>query len=161
LREIIDKESPWLQKLLTESEQNRKFAGYFDNDKLKKSSEELLLKINARQTKNGGFGWFSGDKDDFRITLQILQTVKQLNELDLHLNEENMIEKAVSYLDKAILENKDLKTVSNQEIVDYLYVRTHFKKQISLPDEFSVKWKKLLETVEEKWLDADLEFKSK
>src|SRR5690606_34880998 len=80
---------------------------------------------------------------------------------DLHLNEENMREKAVSYLDKAILENKDLKTVSNQEIVDYLYVRTHFKKQISLPDEFSVKWKKLLETVEEKWLDVDLESKSK
>lgn len=161
LREIIDKESPWLQKLLTESEQNRKFADYFDNDKLKKSSEELLLKINARQTKNGGLGWFSGDKDDFRITLQILQTVKQLNELDLHLNEENMIEKAVSYLDKAILENKDLKTVPNQKMVDYLYVRTHFKKQFPLSEESSRKWEKLLEIVEEKWLDADLEFKSK
>lgn len=160
LKEIIDKESPWLPELLSTKERNQKFADYFDSDKLKKSSDELLQKINARQTQNGGFGWFSDDKDDFRITLQILQTVKQLNELELLLNQVDMTEKAISYLDKAILENKDLKTISNQEIVDYLYVRTHFKKQSPLSEEFSVKWEKLLEIVDE-WLDADLEFKSK
>lgn len=159
LKEIIDKESPWLSELLSEKERNQKFASYFDADKLNKTNEELVQKITDRQANNGGFGWFSDDNDDWWITLQFLQTVKQLNEMDLPWDRDEITQNAVKYLDDIILEKLDLSTVSNQKIMDYLYVRTHFKKQF--PVSFDEKWNELLKIVKKNWLDAGLAFKSK
>lgn len=161
LKEIIDKESPWLSELLPEQERNQKFANYFDADKLKKSSEELVQKMTGRQTSNGGFGWFSNDNDDWWITLQFLQTIKQLNEMNLQWDNNEMTQKAVEHLDNIILEKHDSATVSNQKIIDYLYVRTHFKNQFSVSNNHTEKWNELLNIVNKNWLDAGLAFKSK
>ena len=164
LKEIIEKESPWLKELWAEKDQNKKFAESFNKERLIKSSQELLRKIILRQNKNGGFGWFSEETDDFWITLQMLQTLKQLDEFKLFvLNEEyqDMTKNAISYLDRKFLIEKDLKNVSNQELIDFLYIRSYFKSKLPLEKTTNDKWNLLLEKVNNKWLDANLEFKSK
>lgn len=164
LKEIIENESPWLQELLSTKERRKKLAGYFNKEVLQKSSNDLLHKIISRQNDNGGLGWFSNENDDFWITLQVLQTFKQLNELNVDWNKvdyEKSINEALLYLDNILLKEKDTKSVPLQKWVDYMYLRSHFKTQLPIENNFVEKWNKVLEIIEKDWLEADVTCKSK
>lgn len=164
LKEIIENESPWLQELLSNKERKQKLASYFNEDLLQKSSNDLIKKIISRQNENGGFGWFSKENDDFWITLQVLQTFKQLNELNINWNQADYQEKinsAIFYLDTILLKEKDIKSVSIEKWVDYMYLRTYFKPQFPISNNLVEKWNNILNIIENNWLKVDLSIKSK
>lgn len=164
LKEIIENESPWLEELLSTKERKQKLASFFSKDVLQKSSGDLIQKIISRQNENGGFGWFSKENDDFLVTLQVLQTFKQLNELNVDWNQaeyNQTINSAILYLDGILLKENDVKSMSIAKWVDYMYLRTYFKPQLPIANNLVEKWNKVLEILEKDWLEADVTCKSK
>ena len=160
LKSLIIQETPWLRDAQSETEQKKRIALLFDLNKMKNEQNRAVNKLKKMQMASGGFPWFNGARYENRyITQYIVAGFGHLNKLGALENEslknksENMLNKAISYLDNEILKDyNDLLRLANKIYandteksnrikeflmknntsnfqIHYLYVRSFFKNR--------------------------------
>ncbi len=138
LKSLIIQETPWLRDAQSETEQKKRIALLFDLNKMKNEQENTVNKLKQMQMSSGGFPWFKGSRYENRyITQHIVAGFGHLDKLgvfenqDARIETQDMLEKAVKYLDRQILKdynkllNNASKNITNevnkeQKTKDYL-----------------------------------------
>ncbi len=122
LKALLIEETPWLLNAKDESERKKRIGLLFDMNKMAAELDAAKQKILKNQLPNGAWAWFPGGKDDRYITQHIVTGFAHLQHLgvislkgDYLMN--NMLQKAVYYLDERIKE-------------DYEYIRKHYPKDM-------------------------------
>lgn len=120
-------ETPWLW----ESE-GRKYCwpviDMFDPETVAKLTEQKLDKLQRFQLSSGGFPWFDGGKEDFYMTLLVLDGLAEARKYDVKIPAE-MINRAIGYVNREI--PKYLKKAEESELtlaVYAAYVVTSYSK---------------------------------
>jgi uncharacterized protein YfaS (alpha-2-macroglobulin family) len=149
LKSLLIQETPWLRDAQSESEQKKRIALLFDLNKMNNELQSSLRKLSTNQYASGAWPWFNGGRENRYITQHIVSGfghLKKLNVTSTDFNVQNdMIEKAISYLDKQFInEYNDLKKYDkNRDLskdhlsytqLHYLYVRS-FYPEIKLSKE--------------------------
>jgi len=144
LKELLIQETPWLRNATSETERKKRLGLLFDLNHMSNKLNSALLKLENKQTPNGGFAWFDGMPDNRYITQHIVMGLAQLQHLGaIQPNNKNkvdqMISKAIKYLDARIIEDyKDLLELDSNGIINieddnlsalhihYLYSKSFF-----------------------------------
>lgn len=139
LKSILIEETPWLRDAQNETEQKKRIALLFDLNKMTSELQLNIKKLEQNQMGNGSWAWFQGGKPNRFITQHIISGFGHLEKLTstaLHENS-NMINRAITYLDKEFVEEyKDI-TKYNSKVdlnldhlshtqLHYLYMRSFF-----------------------------------
>ncbi len=147
LKNILLEETPWLLNAKDESERKKRIGLLFDMNKMASELGAAKQKILKNQLPNGAWAWFPGGVDDRYITQHIVTGFAHLQHLgvnaykgDYQMN--NMVQKAVYYLDERIREDYEYirkhypKDLSKDQIgsiqIQYLYARSYFTNEIPL-----------------------------
>lgn len=140
LKSLLIQETPWLRDAQSETEQKQRIALLFNLDKLKTEQAHALNKLNSNQKSSGAWAWFNGGPDNRFITQHIitgLGHLKQLSGTSKASETQQMIQKAISYLDAEFVNEHDrIKRRPsnaeddhlNQTQIHYLYMRSFFKE---------------------------------
>lgn len=147
LKTALLEETPWVLAAQSEAAQKKRIGLLFDLNKMSNELNTAIEKIKKRQLNNGGFSWFPGGRDNRYITQYLVEGfghLKALNALEGNVKSQtgNMLQKAVKYTDKRIVEDynelkKDVKRGEakfeddhlNYHIIHYLYARSFFLDQ--------------------------------
>ncbi|OGS74341.1 MAG: alpha-2-macroglobulin [Flavobacteria bacterium RIFCSPLOWO2_12_FULL_35_11] len=114
LKSIIIQETPWLRDAQSETEQKKRIALLFDLNKMKNDQQAAINKLKEQQFSNGGFPWFKGsDYPNRYITQHIATGFGHLQKLGVKFSgmeaadksAQNIISKAVNFLDEEILDD--------------------------------------------------------
>ena len=118
LKSLIIQETPWLRDAQSETEQKKRIALLFDLNKMKNEQEKAINKLQSMQMNSGGFSWFKGGRYESNFITQHIATgfghLQKLGITNLDKSTKKMIQKAVTYLDKELIEqyNKLLENAS-------------------------------------------------
>jgi TonB-dependent SusC/RagA subfamily outer membrane receptor len=138
LKQILIQETPWLRDAQSETEQKKRIGLLFDLNKMTNELELAQRKLENNQMGNGAWSWFEGGRENRFITQHIITGFGHLKQLNVTTQDnENMIKKAVTYLDAAFVkEYKDLRKYNanvnlNKDHLSYtqlhyLYMRSFF-----------------------------------
>ena len=134
LKQLLMQETPWVQAAENEAAQRKNIALLFDLGKMANTKAQLIDKLKQLQLENGAFSWFKGGREDFYITNYIVTGVgklKKFNAIIIEKELEDIISKAISYLDNTILTQykeqlKETKEPSYGYALEYLYMRSFF-----------------------------------
>ncbi len=144
LKNILLEETPWVRDAVSEEEQMKRIAVLFDLNKMQNDLRESFDKLSRKQAASGGFPWFDGGRENEYITTHILAGFGNLKNMKVDygkfgLNVENIIAKAVKFLDQAQInyynEQKKLKQndLDRNTGVHYLYARSFFLEEHPMP----------------------------
>ncbi len=148
LKSILLQETPWVMQAENEAKQKRNIALLFDMVRMSAETEKAINKLKEMQSSGGGFVWFKGGPDDRFITQYILTGIGHLRNIkdlspNLYYNSINdIVDKALPYLDKKMKEEYDylLRVKVNlkenhlsQSAIQYLYMRSFFKNYAVAP----------------------------
>ena len=166
LKNTVLEETPWVMEAQNESEQKRRIALLFDLNNLKNRQRNTLDKLQQLQLGSGAWSWFKGMRDD-RYTTQaiVLGMAKLLDKGVVSLDEpgvKNMLNRAVSYLDKKIKEDykklkkqpkvrMDKKHISAAQI-QYLYARTLLMDKFAMNKRYQKAFDYYLGQAKKYWL---------
>lgn len=132
LKSILLSETPWVLDAQTETEQIQNLVQLFDKNRIPYLQNEALKKLRNLQSNEGGWSWFKQMQPSQFITLNILYGMSQLTEsgmVQFDAPTKEMQIKALSYVDKKIIDNTFAKTtdrLSYNQIV-YLFVRSYYR----------------------------------
>ncbi|MCX7862215.1 MAG: MG2 domain-containing protein [Bacteroidales bacterium] len=136
LKQATITETPWVEESLTETEQRRNVAKYFDEKRIEKELNEAASKLIKNQYPNGAWGWFAGMPENRYITQYIVSRNGRLEKAyDIDTKLSSAMDKAIAYLDQQILKdyqdilrnNEDKqKYVPSSFQVHYLYARSFY-----------------------------------
>lgn len=140
LKSLLIQETPWLRDAQSETEQKKRIALLFDLNKMNSELQASIGKLKNNQHSSGAWPWFNGGRDNRYITQHIVGGFGHLKQLNVSLSaveESQMIEKAIRYLDKQFVkEYKDLKRynpkvdLSKDHLsytqLHYMYVRSFY-----------------------------------
>ena len=116
LKSIIIQETPWLRDAQSETEQKKRIALLFDLNKMTNDQQAAINKLKDQQFSNGGFPWFKGsDYPNRYITQHIAAGFGHLQKLGVKFSgtetvdksAQNIISKAINFLDEEILDDYD------------------------------------------------------
>ncbi|MCD2425468.1 MG2 domain-containing protein [Niabella pedocola] len=145
LKSVLLEETPWVLQAQNENQQKKNLALLFDLVRMSGELNKAYDKLSQLQSSNGGFVWFKGGRDDRYMTQYIVTGIghlKKINAIEKTQAQklDNMISKAIPYLDGKIKEAYDelirSKTklgeyVPSYYVIQYLYMRSFFN-QISI-----------------------------
>ena len=144
LKTALLSETPWVMAAQNEETQRNNIALLFDLNKMADEQAAALKKLQDRQLANGGFAWFTGGRDDWFITQNLVAEFGHLTKLlgtdkTTDSPQRAMIVKAVQYCDKELVKNYELllKRVANKQAkleddnlgameAHYLYARSFY-----------------------------------
>ncbi len=137
LKSILIQETPWLRDAQSETEQKKRIALLFDLNKMTNELASAKRKLENNQMINGAWAWFEGGKSNRYITQHIITGFGHLKQLNVAKSENEMIKKAIQYLDaEFVQEYKDLKKYNSKVDLSkdhlsytqlhYLYMRSFF-----------------------------------
>ncbi len=115
LKSLIIQETPWLRDAQSETDQKKRIALLFEINKLSQEQEVAIQKLAQLQLSNGAFPWFKGNiYPNVFITQHIASGfghLKQLGIVNFDNKTQNIINKAINFLDNEIVDiyNKLLK----------------------------------------------------
>ena len=166
LKNTVLEETPWVLEAQNESEQKRRIALLFDLNNLKNQQRNTLDKLQQLQLGSGAWSWFKGMSDD-RYTTQaiVLGMAKLIDKRVVSPDDpgiKNMLNRAVSYLDKKI--NEDYENLKKQPKVklnkkqirsaqiQYLYARTLLKDDFAINKRYRKAFDYYLGQAKQYWL---------
>ncbi len=153
LKSLLVQETPWLRDAQSESEQKKRIALLFDLNLMQRKQGESMMKLQQNQMNSGAWPWFKGGYANRYITQHIVTGFGHLDKLigpsaplgdqvqdastTGSVQEQEMIEKAISYLDAAFIEEyKELSKYTEKPDytkdhlsrmqTHYLYMRSFF-----------------------------------
>jgi hypothetical protein len=142
LKSALLEETPWVLEANNETEQRRRIGELFDTYKLSNELDATMRKLKDMQLPEGGFPWFKGMGSDRFITQYIITGLGRLQQLgvkDTKGNMQDVILKALPYMDRKMKESydqlvKNKANLAEQQIgygeVQYLYMRSFFSDDI-------------------------------
>lgn len=144
LKSLLLEETPWVRDAQSEEEQMKRIAVLFDLNKMQNELQSAFHKLEGKQSSSGGFPWFEGGDDSRYITTHIVSGFGHLKEMGIdyesnfNINTENILEKAILFIDNEMekdfdkyLKNNKL-TPSNYDGIQYLYARSYFLDKFPL-----------------------------
>lgn len=149
LKNTVLNATPWVLDAENESEQKRRIALLFDVNNMSNAKESVLKSLYDGQLPSGAWPWFKGMKEDRYTTQSIVLGMAKLHSkgvLDLKSDNRRfqMIRKAVSWLDKRIVDDyTSLKKTNSKSLnkyhlrssqIQYLYLRALLIEIIPIPD---------------------------
>lgn len=153
LKSLLVQETPWLRDAQSESEQKKRIALLFDLNLMQRKQGESMMKLQQNQMNSGAWPWFKGGYANRYITQHIVTGFGHLDKLigpsaplgdqvqdastTGSVQEREIIEKAISYLDaKFVEEYKELSKYTEKQDytkdhlsrmqTHYLYMRSFF-----------------------------------
>ena len=167
LKQILIAETPWLRDTQSESEKKKQLAILFDLDRLATEQKSILKKLRKMQLSSGALPWFKGGNASENITRHIVAGIGHLNQLNVlgDTNElDNILKKAIQYLDNEFVANhkRRLKYLSEENIaagyyhLHYLYTRSFFKEDIPFSKEVKPLVSLYLDKSKKEWLKRSL-----
>ncbi|WP_242672961.1 alpha-2-macroglobulin family protein [Niastella yeongjuensis] len=125
LKSVLLEETPWVMQAKNEAQQKRNIALLFDLVRMSNEEVKAISKLHELQSVNGGFTWFKGGADDRYMTQYIMTGVGHLKKLNVNTKNdllEDMVKKALPYLDDRIKEDYEymLKHNKGKEDSDYI-----------------------------------------
>ena len=72
LKALILEETPWVLESKDETERKQRIALLFDMNTMGNELQRAMVKLQKKQTSNGGWSWFDGMPDDRYITQYIV-----------------------------------------------------------------------------------------
>ncbi len=142
LKSALLEETPWVMEAKTETEQRKRLGQLFDAYRLSRDMDAAIRKLYDMQLPEGGFSWFKGMRSNRFITQYIITGLGRLQQLGVKDNSGSMqqiIKKALPYLDRQMKESYDLLVrdkarLDQQHIsypeIQYLYMRSFFKPSV-------------------------------
>ncbi len=140
LKSLLIEETPWLRDAQSETEQKKRIALLFDLNTMKNELQKAKQKLQRNQSSTGGWAWFNGGRTNRFITQHILAGFGHLKQLNVAIPErqdQEMIARAIVYLDQQFVEDYERLTRYHKDIdlskdhlsymqMHYLYVRSFF-----------------------------------
>ncbi|WP_430907703.1 alpha-2-macroglobulin family protein [Maribacter sp. 2-571] len=142
MKSLLIQETPWLRDAQSESEQKKRIGLLFDLNKMKQEQASTLRKLRTNQKSNGAWAWFQGGPDSRYITQHIVSGMGHLKQLIasdkasvFDGEQEQMIKKAIAYLDKEFVAEYEYMKAHTDDIdkdhlthnqIHYLYMRSFF-----------------------------------
>jgi TonB-dependent SusC/RagA subfamily outer membrane receptor len=163
LKSLIIQETPWLRDAQSESEQKKRMAALFDLNLMREQQTTALNKLEGMQMGDGGFPWFNGAREaSYHITQHVASGYGHLRKLKaLPPDDKNdMIERAVKYLDNHIIEYYD-KMIRHLNYrvgyfeIQYLYMRS-FYPEIARSEKLESVIAYYMSQTEQNWDDFSL-----
>lgn len=100
--------TPWLGEAESEQQQRQRLVRFFDTERISWEQEQALEKLEKLQMPDGAWPWFPGMRGNLWITLNILEGIGKLKQMDQDLLQNprlaSMVERAVGYLDRQAAE---------------------------------------------------------
>lgn len=137
LKSILVEETPWVMEAENETEQKQRLQLLFDMNRAANQKKEVMNKLQERQLPDGGWGWMPGMQSNRYMTIQVLDAMAHLIELnaaEYSETEKLMQLKALGYLDRSIQEEYEwdkkhnlLETVPSENKVYTLWVRSCYR----------------------------------
>ncbi len=167
LKQILISETPWLRDAQSDAEKKKRLGLLFDIEKLATDEKNILKKLKQMQLSSGGFPWFSGGKANEYITRYIVAGFGHLQQLgvkNISDKENEIIEKAVAFLDAKFLENHKRKLTylkledisAGNYALHYLYARSFFKNTIPFNKTVKPLVNTYINKAKKEWLDNSL-----
>ena len=166
LKNTVLEETPWVLEAQNESEQKRRIALLFDLNNLKNQQRNTLDKLQQLQLGSGAWSWFKGMSDDRYTTQAIVLGMAKLMDKGVVSPDDpgikNMLNRAVSYLDKKI--NEDYENLKKQPKVklnkkqirsaqiQYLYARTLLMDDFAMNKRYQKAFDYYLGQAKQYWL---------
>lgn len=163
LKSLVLAETPWLRDAESEAVQKQRISKLFELNKLAKEQAEVLKRLKMMQNSSGAFPWFSGGPNNYFITRHIVAGFGHLAKLGVDIEDSEIIEKAVSYLDKKIIDRKN--SYQDMDKVDfyksthnlhYLYARSFYMKEFPMTEENREIAENIIEAQKETWIEASI-----
>ncbi|MBK8427795.1 MAG: hypothetical protein IPL27_18300 [Lewinellaceae bacterium] len=144
LKSALLEETPWVLDAQSEAQQKQNIALLFDLNRMSDERNRTLGILADRQMENGAWSWFPGGQDSWYITQHIVTGFGHLAKLGAYNAEKDqnaaeMVDKALGYCDKKILEQYRQLEQQVQEgkakweddhldgmTIQYLYARSFF-----------------------------------
>jgi Bacterial Alpha-2-macroglobulin MG10 domain len=167
LKNTILENTPWVLEAENESEQKQRIGLLFDMNRMSNELDNDISKLSASQLPNGAWPWFKGMHEDRHTTQQIVLGIGKLvskNVISLSANRElnQMIRKAVNYLDAQIVEDYEKliknnpKGMKNDQLsgsqIEYLYARSLLSYQFPVPAKAQTAFDYYLGQAKQYWL---------
>jgi len=139
LKSVMLQETPWVLDAKNENERKHRIGLLFDLNRMANEYDRALNRLKDSQMSNGAWSWFKGMPDSWWITQYIVEGFGHLDKLGIQ-NVKNdpdtwrMVQNAVGYLDRKIVEDYDnIFKYGNEKLdnlgymeIHYLYARSFF-----------------------------------
>ncbi|UOB16358.1 alpha-2-macroglobulin family protein [Abyssalbus ytuae] len=167
LKSLLIEETPWLRDAHSESEQKKRIGLLFDLTKMSYELQNAKSKLMLSQMEDGAWPWFNGGYPSRFITQHIITGFGHLHHLNVEEfdgDTQQMIHKAVSYLDKAFVKEYEqmkeyAKDLNDDHLsytqIHYLYMRSFFK-EIPLPENVKEITSYYIKQAQKYWLNKNL-----
>lgn len=140
LKSVLLKETPWVLDAKNESERKKRIGLLFDFNKMSNEKSKNLAQLIKKQNSDGSWSWFPGMRSSRYITQHIVTgfgKLKKMGVTEISNNSkiDNLIQKAIRYLDKQIIKDheeainksdKDVYIYDLRDNIQYLYARSFF-----------------------------------
>lgn len=110
LKTAVLEATPWVLEAEEETEQKRRIGVLFDINRLANEKSATLEKLISTQMPSGAWPWFNGMREDVYTTQKIALGFAKLHSkgiihIDDDHNRRRMIKKAISFLDRKLVED--------------------------------------------------------
>jgi uncharacterized protein YfaS (alpha-2-macroglobulin family) len=164
LKTVLLEETPWVMQAKNEEEQRRRVIELFDMYTLNSNLERSLALLKRKQNRDGGFGWFGGNRSNSYITQHIVSGFGYLKQLNVTFDDatEKMIDEALRFLTNEYydayrrLTQKQRENLSVSSMtIHWLYATSFFEQKITKEvEEMVALYRKSLE---ESWMKFGLQ----
>lgn len=166
LKNVKLSQTPWMKNALSEEDQMKLLAEVMTNPSLHQDQSYLIQKLAQLQLSNGGFPWFAGGRDNYYISLIILEGIQRMKSMnlisemsdDLIRIEENLFtycqERAVEWYKKFNYKKADM--VSSR-LIQMLFIDSKIDKRLSRTVAFISMKDKLISLIEDNWYEYALD----
>lgn len=164
LKTVLLEETPWVVQAQNEEEQRRRIVELFDMNTLKNNLDRNLALLKRKQNRDGGFGWFGGNRSNLYITQHIISGFGYLKQLGVEFDNDTdiMIKKAVDFVSSEYRNAYRKMTKEDQEklsashmVIHWLYSISFFETNFDqLSSEMIARYRKSLEKT---WMNFGLQ----
>lgn len=144
LKAAVLAETPWVRQAEREEDQRNRIAMLFEMNTLNNQLQQNIKSLQDLQKSSGGFSWYSGGRENWYTTQNIVEHMGHLDHLGVKDVREDqtirqMLLSALGYMDRELvryyekqqerIKNGNLKSDQNHLspiVVHYLYTRSFF-----------------------------------
>lgn len=163
LKSILLEETPWVLDAATITGRMQSLANLFDVNRLSYLQQTALSKLAEMQMPDGGWAWFKGMRSNAFITMNVLQDMSRLVQLNMIEYDEQgrrMQMDALKYLDQQMETSVNLNNKKAYlDEVRYLYIRSAYR-DIPLTEPVLTKHKALIDQLRNGWTVLSLNDKA-
>lgn len=159
LKTVALENTPWLDNAESESLRMLKLVGLLNESRRNSEITRLIKEVKNLQTADGSWRWCPNMPGSLFATMCVLSEFAELRGMNLFVKNttvNDMISKAITYCDKVIATDyKKQNTYSKSLMLNYLYIRSFFKKSITNPTFLTLR-QEALNDIAASWRDLSI-----